>query len=207
MPHPQVKKNPELDENLLVEAVRRGSRNAARLLYDRHEARVWRVVYRLVLDREETRDICQETWLKAFASISRFEGRSGFGTWVLRIALNSTRSWVRRVQTRRRALGESSLSDCVEALPSSAPGQRRLVDEGRHQAWIDRALAQLAPKQRQAFVLRHFEELPLAEISKVMGCREGTVKSHLNRAVRKLRTALQPVVEGREKDRETPERQ
>jgi RNA polymerase sigma-70 factor (ECF subfamily) len=207
MPHPQAKEKPTLDENLLVEAARRGNREAARALYDRHEARVWRVVYRLVLDREETRDICQETWLKAFASISRFEGRSEFGTWVLRIALNCTRSWARRLRTRRKAFEESSLSGGVEALPSSPPGQRRLIDEGRHQAWIERALTQLAPKQRQAFVLRHFEDLPLAEISRLLGCREGSVKSHLNRAVRKLRTALQPIVEGREKDRETPERQ
>ena len=82
------------------------------------------------------------------------------------------------------------LSEGVEAHPRLPPEQRRRLDESIQQREIERALAGLTTKQRQAFVLRHFEELPLSEIARAMACREGSVKSHLNRAIRKLRKSL-----------------
>ncbi|MCG3198193.1 MAG: ECF RNA polymerase sigma factor SigW [bacterium] len=194
MPSPRVKETREVDEDLLVEAARQGDRRAARALYDLHRERVWRVVYRMVLDVEEARELCQETWLRAFSSIGRYHGRSRFGTWLLSIALNAARSRWRR----RKRLAPISLSnppEGVELLPPVPASQRVALEESRRSRAIEEALRHLPAKQRQAFVLRYFEELSITEVAAAMGCREGSVKSHLFRAIQALRRSLRSLSE------------
>ncbi|MCA9444928.1 MAG: sigma-70 family RNA polymerase sigma factor, partial [Candidatus Omnitrophica bacterium] len=84
--------NLELEDRLIIEATIRGDRNAGRLLYERYQEQIWRVVRRLVPDNDEAMELCQETWLKAFSSLDKFRNDSRFSTWVLRIAINRVNS-------------------------------------------------------------------------------------------------------------------
>lgn len=179
----------EEDEELLIEAVRQGERRAARALYARHQEQVWRVVYRMVLDHEEALDICQDVWMKAFSSLVKFRGESHFGTWVIRIAVNTVHSRTRTAAWRGRSKRETT-GDALEDCPSLLPSPREKMEERYHREAVEEALLDLSPSQRQALVLRYFEDLPLAEIAGIMGCREGSVKSHLHRAVESLRRTL-----------------
>lgn len=194
MPSLRVNETHNVDEDLLVEAARQGDRRAARALYDLHHEQVWRVVYRMVLNLEEARDLCQETWLRAFSSMGRYHGRSQFGTWLLSIALNATRSrWRRR--KGRALVSLSSPPEGVELLPPVPASQRISLEESRRRCAIEDALRILPTKQRQAFVLRYYEELSISEVASAMGCREGSVKSHLFRAIQALRRSLRSLSE------------
>lgn len=194
----------EEDEGLLIEAARAGQRRAAQALYTRYQEQVWRVVYRLVLDREEALDICQEAWMKVFSSLSRYRAESRFSTWIIRIALNSAYSRMRSASWRGRAVLEPILEE-VEASPSPLPGPRENLEERlRHEA-VEQAMLELSPHQRQALTLRYFEDLPLCEIAEMMGCREGSVKSHLHRAVESLRRTLAVLFAGKEEEDASPQ--
>ncbi len=194
----------EEDEGLLIEAARAGERRAARVLYSRHQEQVWRVVYRLVLDREEALDVCQETWMKAFAGLSRFRGESRFGTWVIRIAVNCVHSRMRTAAWRLQQAHDST-GEQLEARPSLLPGPREYLEERYHREAVTAALANLSASQRKALVLRYFEDLPLAEIAGIMGCREGSVKSHLHRAVESLKRRLAGLFAEKEEENASPE--
>jgi RNA polymerase sigma-70 factor, ECF subfamily len=179
----------EEDEGLLIEAARAGERRAAQVLYSRYQEQVWRVVYRLVLDHEEALDICQETWMKAFGSLSRFRTESRFGTWITRIAVNSAYSRMRTASWRGRR-NQATVDEELETFPSRFPDPRESLEERYHHEIVEDAILDLSPNQRQALVLRYFGDLPLAEIAGIMECREGSVKSHLHRAVEALRKKL-----------------
>jgi RNA polymerase sigma-70 factor (ECF subfamily) len=194
MLRPRGEEKLQVDEDLLVEAARQGDRRAARALYDLHREQVWRVLYRLALDVEETMDLCQETWLRAFSSLDSFKGKSRFGTWLLSIALNASRTRLRR-KRREEPLDFEGPPEGVGFHPSVPPSQRGRLDETRRQRAIEEALRGLPAKQRQAFVLRYYEEFSVAEIAAAMGCREGSVKSHLFRAIRALRRSLKALSE------------
>ncbi len=194
----------EEDEGLLIEAARQGERRAARALYARHQEMVWRVVYRMVLDREEALDICQDVWMKAFAALSTFRRESRFGTWILRIAVNTTHSRTRTIAWRMRSTRVSADEELVDC-PSLLPSPRENMEERYHREAVEEALLDLSPSQRQALVLRYFEDLPLAEIAGIMDCREGSVKSHLHRAVESLRRTLANLFAGKEEDDATPQ--
>lgn len=193
------------DECFLIRSVCEGDRNAARALFDRYREQVRRVVYQLVFDLEETRDICQETWMKAFSGLRTFKGGSSFETWLLRIAVNTAISAARKEKSRglRRT---GSIDEIAQIAPETPPGQRTHLEEAMQQEAIERSLSLLSPQQRQAFVLHHCEGMPIAEIAEVMGCREGTVKSHLFRAVRRLRDLLRPLLDLEEVRDETSDR-
>ncbi len=192
------------DEGVLIEAAQMGERRAARVLYTRYQEQVWRVVYRLVLDREEALDLCQETWMKVFASLGRFRGESRFGTWVIRIAANCAYSHMRTTAWRMRQT-QGPAGEELESRPSLLPGPRENLEEHDQLEALEAAMMDLSAKQRQALVLKFFEDFSLAEIAGIMGCREGSVKSHLHRAVESLRRKLADLFAEKEDENAPPE--
>ncbi len=180
----------ELEDRLIIEAAIRGDRRAAHALYERHREQVWRVVSRLVIDPEITKEICQETWLKGFSSLARFRAESRFSTWILRIAINLTNSRMRWAKVRKHVSVEEADEEGIAILPTRSPTQIRSVEMKRENFEVEKALAGLSRKQRQAVILRYFEELPYSEMARVMGCRESSIRTHLKRAFRTLEGAL-----------------
>jgi RNA polymerase sigma-70 factor (ECF subfamily) len=198
---PRKDGDPVLEDRLIILATIRGDRKAALALYDRYREQVWRVVARMVSDPEITMEICQETWLRAFSSLDRFRSDSRFSTWILWIATNLVNSRGRWSRIRKHISLEAASEKGIKILPERPPTQVHSVVRKRENLAIQEALLGLPRKQRQAVILRIFEELSYSEVAAIMGCKETSVRTHLKRAYQSLGRALEKQidVEGRTK--------
>ena len=147
-------------------------------LFDRHKDYVFRLAWGFVGEQGLAEDVTQEVFLRLAAARQRTRPRAKFRTWLYQVTLNTARE-LRRKQ-RETLLDEPAVLD-----ERAAPPERddRLFD-------LERALDQLSDRQREALVLRYIEGLSTRETAEVMGCRSGTLKSHLHRAVHFLRSFL-----------------
>jgi len=162
-----------------------------------YQKRLTRFVYTLLRNPADADGVAQDVFVKAFRALPEFKGQSAFETWLTRIAINAVRDHIRR---RRPVVSFSELhayeDDDGPDLPAAfdpADGtspERDLLSKGiRHR--IAEALVALSPRQRAVFVMKHYEEKSIAEIGEATGLDEGTIKSHLFRAARKLRERLE----------------
>jgi RNA polymerase sigma-70 factor (ECF subfamily) len=169
-----------VDDAALVAAAKLGDSEALRALYERHAVRVYAVVRRIAPDDSLADDWAQETWVRAFRGLSSFRGDSAFGTWVLRIAINSALHEARRV--RRRWYGEVALD------PATAGVERPTEPVLRTR--LERALAELPEGMRRILVLHDVEGYDHEEIATILGNRASTCRSQLFKARAKMREIL-----------------
>ncbi len=190
----------EDSDSLAVARVKAGDGDAYRHLVDRHSRSVFRLAYRMTGNEQDSEDVVQETFLRAYKQLHRYEARSSFSTWLYRIAANYSLDLVRRRKRHGEvALGESSpaneeMPEMIHALPSPAPGPDRLLFSGQVQECVASTLNELSQQERTAFVLRHFEGQSIEEISAALGLSGNAAKHSIFRAVQKLRRALEPLV-------------
>jgi RNA polymerase sigma-70 factor (ECF subfamily) len=160
------------------------------------EARAFRIAQITVRDRDEALDIVQDTMLRL---ATRYSDRpvAEWAPLFFRILANRIRDWRRRQVVRARVLSffggqeESDRIDPIATAPASPDDEPIEILEGREAVEeFDSALRQLPERQRQAFVLRNFEDLDVKETAQVMGCSDGSVKTHYSRAVSRLRELL-----------------
>lgn len=188
------------EDTAVVERARQGDREAFRELVEGHSRDVFRLAFRITGEEASAEDVVQETFLSAYRGLARFDGRSRFGTWVHRIAVNHAVGALRRRQRTTRPLSLPAGFEEGEGEPaaleprSGEPGPDRHAASGQIAAAARRALAALTPMEKTAFALRHFEGRSIAEIGSALGVRESASKQAVFRAVRKLREALQPFV-------------
>ncbi len=182
----------------VIVRVRAGDRDAFRILVERHSRSVFRLAYRLTGHEQDAEDIVQETFLKAFRQIGRFESRSTFATWLYRITVNCAHDLLRQ---RPRAGSRPSLDDpegCVTAEladASAAADPLRELSSRRIDERVRAAMSGLSDQERSAFVMRHYEGLSIEEIGRVLGLKTSAAKHSVFRAVQKLRRALEPLAE------------
>jgi len=189
----------EDSDSVAVARVKSGDGDAYRVLVDRHSRSVFRLAYRMTGNEQDSEDVVQETFLRAYKQLHRWEARSSFGTWLFRIAANYSLDLMRK----RKRHGEVTMNDSgpgddapemIQALPSSDPGPDRLFFSQRVQERVAGALEELSQQERTAFVLRHFEGQSIEEISAALGLSGNAAKHSIFRAVQKLRRALEPLV-------------
>lgn len=153
-------------------------------LYDRHHQRVFNVALRVTLDWYRAQDVVQDVFLNLERSVRSFRGDASFTSWMYRITINRAID-ARRKEARRPA---SRLGDAMGELDETGPRQpepRSPIEEARADERtqdVMAALSKLSPKLRTVAVLRYVEGLSYLELSEVLGCSLGTVKSRLNRA-------------------------
>jgi RNA polymerase sigma-70 factor (ECF subfamily) len=172
---------------------------ALRHVITANNQRLFRAAWSILKDRSEAEEAVQSAYLKAFAKIGEFEGRSALSTWFTRIAINEALGRLR--STRRRqahleAQGVSVLDSYREALmrgSETAPPDAQLAREQLRQL-IERAVAGLPQGFRSVFVLREVEGLSVEETAEALDIPPATVKTRLLRARKKLRDALEPDV-------------
>jgi RNA polymerase sigma-70 factor (ECF subfamily) len=182
----------------LVERARGGLTDAFRVLVERHSRSVFRLAYRMTLNEFDADDVVQETFLRAYRGLGRFDGRSEFSTWIYRIAVNCSLD-VQRTRVKRAEISASPESEdsLVTEAAALEPSPDRVVLSGQVRQIVDGTLAELSPLERTAFLLRHVEGMAVPQISAVLGRNEGATKHSIFRAVRKLREALRPVAGAR----------
>lgn len=173
-----------------------GDVEAFRSLVEEHSSYLFGVVYRLVRDPEDSRDVVQESWIKAHAQLRRFEARADVRTWLTRIAINCAIDHLRK-NGRRTAVQSVDLEDGPVAMQArtSDPAPDRQVLAGEIHARVSRTMSRLTAIERAAFTLRHIEGMSIDEIGSVLGLKTNATKHSIFRAVRKMRAALAPFVE------------
>lgn len=181
----------------LVEQTRAGDADAFREIVDRHSRRLFKTAYRLTGNEAHADDVVQETFLRAYRNLHRFDARSQLGTWLYRIAVNCSMDLMRK-ESRRSAKETSADKVEIAALEADEPRPDRLAASGELGRAVSRVLQGLSPTERTAFVLRHFEGYSSVEIGQLLGMRSGATRNAVFRAVRKLRVALEPMVGARE---------
>jgi|SRR6266853_594081 len=188
----------EVTDAAVVAQVLSGDRDAFRVLVERHSRSIFRVIYRMTGNQQDTEEIVQETFLRAYKSLERFELRANFGTWLYRIAVNRTLDFLnaRKTQMTKDTYQivdnpDAELSNQVQ-LSDAAPGPDRLLLSAEMKRRIAGALGLLTPAERVAFTMRHMEGRSIEEISQTLKLKASAAKNTVFRAVQKLRQQLEP---------------
>jgi RNA polymerase sigma-70 factor (ECF subfamily) len=186
-------------ETQFIERLKQGDAAAFEVLIAERSGEVYGLLYRLTENSEEARDLTQETFLRAFQSISQFRGDSDLRTWIYRIAINQARNRWRWWRRRRRdatvsldsedAHGRQPLIESLRSEGDRSPEQETLAHE-RERA-LRRALRSLSLSYRETVILRDIEGFSYEEIAETLGINVGTVKSRLARGRQELRTRLE----------------
>jgi RNA polymerase sigma-70 factor (ECF subfamily) len=182
------------DETALLEGLRRGEPDACTCLVKRFAPLVYAKALRMVGDPDEAEGVLQLTFIKACDKLVTFEGRSGLGTWLYRIAANEALMKLRRRPAPMQSIDEITETIRPEDIPQNLrawpidPAAAALDMELRGQ--LERALAALPESQRSVFVLREVEGLNTEETATALGLAESAVKVRLHRARLRLRELL-----------------
>ena len=178
-----------------VALARDGNSEAFQALVERHSRAVYRIAHRMTGNASDAEDVVQETFLKAYRQLGRFESRANFGTWLHRIAVNCSIDLIRSRPSRESAHDAADLEGLRapdEAPPSSGRSPERLMLSTEVQDRITAAMSSLSARERAAFMLRHFEGHSIEDISRSLGMKANATKHSIFRAVRKMRAALEP---------------
>jgi RNA polymerase sigma-70 factor (ECF subfamily) len=178
----------------LIHRVKAGEHEPFNELMTRYNRKIYHVIYTLTRNHADTQDLVQETFIRAYTHIRRFDEQYRFYTWLYRIAVNLSFTFL-----KRRKLAPVSIEpDDPEQGESELPDNRgvNFAEQSDQRRNIERALALLPAEQRLAITLRTYDKLSYAEIAEVMHTSIGTVMSRLSRARDKLRESLQGYLRG-----------
>ena len=181
-----------LEDAAAVALAARGDEDAFRVLVERHSRSVYRLAYRMTGSPHDAEDVVQETFVRAFRQLPRFEARSNFATWLYRIGFNCAIDHLRGRSNRETG----QTPDVLERLakPVSAPTSEDLVFAGQIGARVQQALNGLSEQERAAFLMRHYHGCSIEEICGALGLKTNAAKHSIFRAVKKMRAELQPLV-------------
>jgi RNA polymerase sigma-70 factor, ECF subfamily len=179
------------DEELVARSLR-GDQESFNQLILRWERPIYALAYRTIGREEDARDVCQETFLRAFRALPGFRGQAKFSSWIYRIALNLCRDWARR-ERRTPTVQVPADTDVMEFAAAREPSEsiEDLVarrDLTRH---VEHAMSRLTDEQRTAIILKEYHELTFQEIADMLGCPLSTVKTRLYQGLTVLRRALE----------------
>lgn len=181
----------EPSDGELIASTLAGEETAYAALVARFQKKIFRVAFAIVRDEMEADLVTQDTFVQAYMHLARFEARSGFETWLTRIAINRSRDSLRarRWVPLFRSTGRDEEEAAFELADERPGAEREAISHQMHDA-IERAVNSLSGQQKMIFKLRHYEQLSLEEIAVALGLRAGTVRAHLFRAVHKVRHEL-----------------
>jgi RNA polymerase sigma-70 factor (ECF subfamily) len=184
------------DEAALIARIQAGDKAACAECIEIHSPAVYRLALRLMQNEAEAEDVMQETFLNAFKAIDSFEGRSGLGTWLYRIAHNAAMMRLRRPNPYTVSVEETLSPETQGIVPRQLfdwcclPEEDFESDEVRTE--LEQAIGELPEALKAVFILRELESLSTAETAEALGLSPGAVKVRLHRARLWLRERLTP---------------
>ncbi len=195
---------PEGYEEKLVERLRKRDEAAFTELMELYQVKVFHLLFRMLGDKEEARDVAQDVFYTVFKSIDSFRGDSKLSTWIYRVATNHCKNRIkylgRRARGQKQEFNELSEQDSVESATmqtSSKIDRPDQVAEGKEtESIVQRALSSLDEEHRTLVVMRDIEGMSYEEIQSITGLPEGTVKSRLHRARLALKEHVQAQYKG-----------
>lgn len=193
VPTPPTQSPPVEDDTVLVERSQRGDTVAFDALVIKYTPRLYGLVYHMTGNHEDTHDILQEVFAKAYRSVRRFRGSSTFYTWIYSIAVNMTLNFLKKRKRARRY----GLDEAMSLRPDTPPPEAVARDDTRREVGIRElqerlniALRKLSNEHRAVVTMFDIQGLPHAEIAKILGISEGTVRSRLHYAHQQLQNHL-----------------
>jgi len=188
------KRKPDEDKDLVARA-RNGDTAAFDELVVKYTPRLYGLVYHMTSNHEDTHDVLQEVFAKAYRSLKRFQEKSTFYTWIYSISVNMTLNFLKK-RGRRRAMSLDDVDmaierdpDFIEATSKSDPVREVNITELQER--LNAALQELSDDHRAVVTMFDIQGMPHAEISKILGVSEGTVRSRLFYAHRQLQNYLE----------------
>lgn len=182
---------PERTDRELVTAAREGDAEAFGLLVRRHQRRVYRLAVHLLKSGAEAEDVTQDTFVRAYGALDRFDGRSEPFTWIYRICVNLSLNALRSRKTRRASSPDDPRIEAllIDNRPAGGSPQRSSSDKQIGRALVE-GIDELSDTLRTTLVLVCIDGLSHAEAGEVLGCPEGTIAWRVHEARKKLRGML-----------------
>ena len=179
------------DDELVAKSIG-GDAESFNQLILRWERPIYALAYRVIGREEDARDVCQETFLRAFRALPGFKGQAKFSSWLYRIALNLCRDWIRR-QRRAPVMQMPEGIDPGELAAERGPVEsiEELVSRRELSAVVEEAMALLPEEQRTAIILKEYHGLTFQEIADMQDCPLSTVKTRLYQGLSVLRRQLE----------------
>ncbi len=192
----------ENSDAMLVERAVAGDQRAFELLVIKYQRRIQRLIGRMVRDVDLVEDIAQETFIRAYRALHQFRGDAQFYTWLYRIAVNTAKKFLLELK-RDPTVSENAFKSDDDSDETSWSGNEPIMDETPESvlaakeigAAVNAALEALPEDLRQALVLREIEGLSYEEISEVMNCPIGTVRSRIFRGREAISVKVKPMLE------------
>jgi len=150
------------------------------MIVDQYSQSLYWKIRSIVLTHEDTDDVLQNTFLKAWKSLPTFQGKAKLSTWLYRIAINESLDFLRRQKTAALSSADADLSVANRLLADD------YFDGDKSQAVLQEAIATLPDVQRTVFTLRYYDEMKYSEISEILGTSEGSLKASYHIAVQKI---------------------
>jgi RNA polymerase sigma-70 factor (ECF subfamily) len=169
-----------------------GNEDAIDYLFQQYEMGVFRLALSIVDDPSEASEITQETFISAIKALGKYEDKQSFKAWLYTIAVNCSRSHLRKRRVREKLQATLTHLFRIEFEKQALPEESFIQNEKEAVLW--KSLDQLDDHLRIVVILRYFHELPVREISEILTVPEGTIHSRLHTAREKLRMALENLV-------------
>jgi RNA polymerase sigma-70 factor, ECF subfamily len=186
--------NGDAREAELVIAAQAGSKDAFEELQKLYSFRLYRTVLSITKNREDAEDALQDAFLRAYLALGKFEGRSKFGSWLTRIAVNSALMSIRKRRARQEVLIEQSSESDDPAMSfdirDSGLNPEQICDQHQRCLGMFRAMQRLDPKLQAAMRIRTLQEWPMKQIAQTLGVSLSATKTRLLRARLRLRRSL-----------------
>ncbi|MCU0343041.1 MAG: RNA polymerase sigma factor [Ignavibacterium sp.] len=182
-----------LSDNELIINANKGDILALEELIYRYDKMVLRLAMKYTGDSDDAKDIYQEVFIRVYKSLSSFQFKSEFSTWLFRITSNVCISFKRKYKKQNHlSLNDEENSGYISTIiEDEVLSPDNVFVNSEHGEKINHALNTLSPNQKMSFLLKHYEGFKIREIAEMMNCKEGTIKKYLFEAVRKLKTQLE----------------
>jgi len=192
--------NPEraVDQKL-VEKAQKGDKKAFGMLVEKYQRRLTRLLSRMVRDQSEIEDIVQDSFIKAYRAINNFRGDSAFYTWLYRIGINTAKNYLVKLGKRPKAMNDVEIEDIENfedaqdlrnlETPESSMMSSQIITS------VNQTIESLPDELKEAISLREMDGLSYEEISDLMNCPIGTVRSRIFRAREAIAEKLKPLIE------------
>jgi RNA polymerase sigma-70 factor (ECF subfamily) len=186
-----------LTDHELVASAQKGSEKAYRELLGRYQRPVFSLIYRMLRDREQAEDLAQETFVRVFNHIDRYDPKYKFSSWIFKIATNLTIDHIRKkevatvsIDGSRYAVTADEIEASTISVVSEDENPEELLEAKELGSSIEEAIGDLRAEYRTAILLRHVEGREYQEIADIMGLPLGTVKTFIHRARKELQGKL-----------------
>ncbi len=166
-----------MDEKVILQHLKGGSREALSLLWQAHSANVLNLAFRMMKDRDEAEDILMDVFVQAPKAVQGFRGESALGTWLYRLTVNACLMKL-RAQKRHRELEEEKLDVIIEEVLGKDDAKNEHFDA----ELLEKGLAELPAETRSMLWLKDAEDLDVKDLAEIYGMPEGTIKARLSRA-------------------------